>query len=70
MAKQVRIRIFPNGEIQAETQGVKGPTCTGLMPILEALLNAEIVDSTFKPEYYEDQSAQVVDGNWQMLTDG
>ncbi len=51
MAKQIRIAIFPDGRVQAEVQGVKGVACTNYIDILEKLIDAEVVDSHYTPEY-------------------
>lgn len=55
MSKQVQIRVFPDGRVQAEVQGVKGKACTDYISILEEILNAEILSSSYTPEYYEEQ---------------
>ncbi len=51
MAKRIRISILPDGRVQAEVQGVKGKACTDYIGVLEALLDAETVDSAYTPEY-------------------
>lgn len=57
MAKQIKIRIFPDGKVQAETQGIKGKSCTNYIKILEDILGAEVVDSSYTPEYYEQETS-------------
>jgi hypothetical protein len=47
----LRIRIKPNGEIEAETVGIKGEACLEYIRILEELLEAETVRSSFTDEY-------------------
>lgn len=47
----LRIRIKPNGEIDAETVGLKGEACLEYIRILEELLAAETVESSFTDEY-------------------
>lgn len=59
MAKQIKIRIYPNGRIEAETQGIKGPACTDLIPLLEEVLQAETVTSAYTAEYYEEETTQL-----------
>lgn len=54
MAKRIRIAILPDGRVQAEVQGVKGKACTNYVGVLEELLNAEVIDSQYTPEYYAD----------------
>lgn len=51
--KQVQIKIYPNGEIQAETLGIKGKKCMQYIPAIEKLTNAVVTDSDFTPEYLE-----------------
>lgn len=52
MDKQtIEIRIKRDGTIQSETHGIKGRTCMKYMEILQELLNAQITDSEFAPEY-------------------
>jgi hypothetical protein len=58
---RIAIHILPDGRIQADVQGVKGPACADYIKILEELLDAETVDSAFKPEYFEDADVQVED---------
>lgn len=52
-SKQIRVRIFPDGQIKADVIGVKGKSCTDYIDILEQLLDAETVDSEYTAEYYE-----------------
>ncbi len=49
--KQLVIKILPNGQIQAETQGVKGGQCLQYIDIIEKLTNARVTDSEFTKEY-------------------
>lgn len=51
--KRVNVRIFPDGRIEAETHGIKGKECTEYIRVLEELLEAETVDSSYTAEYYE-----------------
>lgn len=51
--KQIQIKIYPNGEIQAETLGIKGRKCMQYIPMIEKLTNAVVTDSDFTPEYLE-----------------
>ncbi|HOK70823.1 MAG TPA: DUF2997 domain-containing protein [Bacillota bacterium] len=67
MAKRIKLRIFPNGSVQAEVQGVKGKACTDFIPVLEALLKAETVDSAYTPEYYEGVSVEIQTGQQQHI---
>ena len=51
--KQVVIKILPNGEIKAETMGVKGGECLKYLKTIEQLTNAVVTDSEFTAEYLE-----------------
>lgn len=50
---EINIRIYPDGKVQAEVNGVKGKSCTKYIKILEELLEAETIDSDTTPEYEE-----------------
>lgn len=54
--KQIKIRIFPDGHIQAETNGIKGSKCINYIKTLEKLLGAQTVESAFTDEYYQVQT--------------
>ncbi|MDY7224438.1 DUF2997 domain-containing protein [Halalkalibacterium halodurans] len=53
--KKLQIRITEDGEIFAETLGIKGKECLEYIQLLEELLDAETVDSNFTHEYYESE---------------
>lgn len=53
MAKKIRVRIYPDGRIEAVTQGIKGKKCTDYIELVEKLVDAETVDSDYTEEYYE-----------------
>ncbi len=55
--KQLKIRIFPDGKVQSETQGVKGKACLNYIGILEQLAGARAVDSDYTGEYYEEENS-------------
>ncbi|WP_042462779.1 DUF2997 domain-containing protein [Neobacillus dielmonensis] len=61
MAKQLRIQIFQDGQIQAEVLGIKGKKCTDYISLLEELLEAETVDSEYTPEYYEVEETELAE---------
>lgn len=56
MSKQVKIRIFSDGKVQAEVNGVKGKKCTKYINILEELLKSQVVDSEYSKEYFEQEN--------------
>jgi hypothetical protein len=51
--KQITLRIAPNGQIEAQTHGIKGTACLPYIRILEQLTGAVAVDSDFTKEYRE-----------------
>lgn len=53
MAKKMKIKLLPNGEIQMETVGVKGKKCLDYIEVLKKLVDAKIVDTQLSQEYYE-----------------
>lgn len=59
MAKQLKIQIFQDGQIQAEVLGVKGKKCTDYISLLEELLEAEIIESEYTSEYYETEEIHI-----------
>jgi len=56
MSKQIKLRIFPDGHVQAEVLGFRGKKCTDYISVLEQLLDAEAIDSERTPEYYLEES--------------
>jgi hypothetical protein len=53
MAKQIQIRIFPDGHIEAVTKNIKGKQCLKYLQPMEQMLDAQVTDSEFTSEYYE-----------------
>lgn len=51
--KKIKLRIYTDGKIDAETQGIKGKACLDYIAILEQLTGATTVDSDFTAEYKE-----------------
>lgn len=58
--KKLQIRIFPNGEIEAETKGIKGKTCLKYLAEIERMANAVTRDSNFTKEYLETEEAEFI----------
>lgn len=56
--KQIKIRIFPNGEIEAETKGMKGKTCLKYIEEIEKMTNAVTKESNFTKEYLENEEIE------------
>lgn len=59
MAKQIKIQIFPDGRVQADIEGIKGKKCTDYIQILEEILDAEAIDSSYTPEYFQSENISV-----------
>lgn len=57
--KQMLVRLFPDGRIEAETQGVKGQSCLQYMALLEQMMQATVTDSAFTKEFYETETEQM-----------
>jgi hypothetical protein len=70
MSKKIQLRIFPDGRVQAEVQGIKGKACTDYIGILEEVLNAEVYESSYTPEYYESQEVWLSQQIDQTVQDG
>ena len=49
-------RIRQNGEIIAETKGIKGKTCLKYVQEMERIAKAITKDSAFTDEYYENRN--------------
>ncbi len=58
-SKRIQLRVYPDGRIEAVTQGVKGQACMDYIAVLEALLGAETITSEFIPEYHETEEEAV-----------
>lgn len=58
--KQLQIRIFPTGEIEAETKGIKGKACLKYIAEAERLTNAVTQDSDFTKEYFEAEENEII----------
>ncbi len=56
--KQIQVRIYPNGELEAETKGIKGKTCLKYIAEIERMANAVTQDSDFTKEYLETEEQE------------
>ena len=54
--KKLKIKLMPNGEIQMETQGVKGKKCLDYINVIKKLVDVKITDTQLSQEYYETES--------------
>ena len=61
MKKQLEVRIYPDGRVEANTVGITGKSCADYRPILEKMLGAKTTHIEYTEEYYmEDNQAEVV----------
>ena len=51
--EQIVVRVDPEGQIHAETVGMRGQKCLDAIAVLEDLLEAQATSSAFTQEYYE-----------------
>lgn len=56
MGRQIKIKLLPNGKIQAETVGIKGPECLNYKDLIEKLTESKIIKEEKTSEYYETQA--------------
>lgn len=52
---KMKIRLFPDGTIQMETEGVNGKKCTDYAKVLEKLADAKIYQLEKTEEYYQQE---------------
>ena len=67
--KKLKIKLLPNGEIQMETQGVKGKKCLDYIEVLKKLVNVNITDTQLSQEYYETETEIRQDENIEVRND-
>ena len=65
--KTIQIKIHPNGEIEAETKGIKGKVCLKYIAEIERMANATVIDSDFTDEYYETAEINTVISEQEVL---
>ena len=53
MAKQMKIKLLPDGQIYMETIGVKGKKCLDCVEILKKLVDIKVTKTQITQEYYE-----------------
>ena len=52
---KMKIRLFPDGTIQMETEGIKGKRCTNYAKVLAKLADAKIYNIEKTEEYYQQE---------------
>ena len=53
--KQLQIKILPNGEVQMQTQGIKGKKCLDYIEMMKLLGDLKVEKQELTPEYYEEE---------------
>ena len=53
---KMKIRLFPDGTIQMDTEGIKGKKCTDYAKVLSRLADAKIDSMAYTSEYYEEET--------------
>ena len=66
---KMRIRLFPDGTIKMETEGIKGEKCADYAKVLERLADAKIYNLEKTDEYYQKEILEIEDSeelreNW------
>ena len=56
--KQIRIKISPTGQIEAETLGMHGKECLKYVTLLEQMTDAVSTDSAFTEDYRTAEQTQ------------
>ncbi len=58
---KMKIRLFPDGTIQMETEGIKGKRCANYAKVLSRLADAKIESVERTHEYYEQEELHLDD---------
>lgn len=61
--KKLKIKLLPNGEIQAHTEGIKGKKCLDYIQLIELLTDAKITSQELTQEYYEAEEQEYIQDN-------
>jgi hypothetical protein len=49
---QIKLRIFPDGRVEAEIDGIRGNGCMKFIPLVEQLTGSEAIDSRRTENYF------------------
>lgn len=52
---KIKIRLYPDGSIKMDTEGIKGKKCGDYAKVLERLADAKIESLEKTQEYYEEE---------------
>ena len=53
---KMKIRLYPDGTMEMETEGIKGKRCADYAKVLERLADAKIESIERTSEYYEEET--------------
>lgn len=56
---KIKIRLFPDGTIAMETEGIKGEKCTDYAKVLARLADAKISSVEKTEEYYQSETIEL-----------
>lgn len=56
MKKQLEVRIYPDGKIEASTVGITGKSCANYRALLEKLMEAKTTAISYTDDYYADEN--------------
>ena len=56
---KIKIRLFPDGTIAMETEGIKGKRCTDYAKVLARLADAKINKVETTEEYYQTETVEL-----------
>lgn len=59
--KTIQMKINTNGEIKAETRGMKGKACLKYIAEIERIANAVTRDSDFTKEYLQEDEMESIE---------
>lgn len=54
----IRLRIYPDGRVEAEIDGIRGKGCTAYITLVERLVGGETTDSQRTANYYLEEEAE------------
>ncbi len=67
--KQLKIKILPTGEVQMQTQGIKGKKCLDYIEMMKLLADLKIEKQELTEEYYEEEETYYNNDDEQHLYD-
>jgi len=59
MAKKIKIKISPDGELKIQTEGIKGKACEEYAKIIEKLAELKVTHKEYTDEYYEEEQNNI-----------